>query len=118
MDDLNGLDYIFLPIAFLTEFNIISWPILYGIVLWLFFRSITKSTRAFKTSLMMWRCLIGVACLALSCLTALAIFSPKGPDYYRVVLGALASIPLIFPAVLGYFVRPKRASGVQGGERK
>lgn len=107
MGDFYFLDFILLPLAFLTEYRLMAWSALSAAILWLFYRHFTKSNVARKFSIIVWRILLGIAIVATASIILLAVLSPKGPDFYRVVIGALSAVPLVLPAFLCYFIRPR-----------
>ncbi|MFP5390523.1 MAG: hypothetical protein ACLGI6_03120 [Gammaproteobacteria bacterium] len=108
MVNYQFLDYVLLPVALLTEYRILSWPILVGCVAGLYYEHFSKRALWPNSRILMWRILYGTALVALVCVILLVLLSPKGPDYMRVVLGAISAVPLILPAVIGYWVRPRR----------
>lgn len=107
MKNFELLDYILLSIALATQYRLVIWPLMCGAVLWLFLRHFSNISIAEKISVVIWRVLVGIAAIALVSVGLLAILSPKGADYYRVVLAALSSIPLVLPAILVCIVRPR-----------
>ena len=101
------LDFVLMPIAILTEYRLITWPLLSAAVLWLFYCHFTGSRTPKKFTLVVWWILICVAAISASCVLLLAILSPNGPDYYRVTIGAIAAVPLVLPALLCFLIRPR-----------
>lgn len=105
--DLEFADYVLMPLAFVTEFRLITWPLLGGAVLWLYYQHFLRPSVAQKTTFVVWRVLVTGAVAAGACVALLAIISPRGPDYYRVVLGAIMAIPLVLPSLLCFSIRPR-----------
>ena len=113
MENFDFLDFVLMPIAFLTEYRLITWPLLVAACLWLFYRHFSRSRTSEKFAVVVWRVLVGVAAMAVLCVVVLAILSPKGPDYYRVAIGAIAAIPLVLPALLCFLIRPRAQNVVR-----
>jgi len=107
MANFQFLDFIFLPVSFLTELRIVVWPVMLLSAIWLFYRHFSKVRAGEKFSIVLWHILLGIAAVSATCVVLLAILSPEGPNFYRVAIGAVAAVPLVVPAIACFFVRPR-----------
>jgi hypothetical protein len=104
------LDAFLYPIALVTEAKYITWTLLFAALIWLLVRRVMQlSGVAFVPSMVAWMLILALGCITAFCTLALFLLTPRGDEYYRVVIAFLGSLPFVIGAVICLVLKPSPA---------
>jgi hypothetical protein len=102
------LDLLMLPIGITVEYKLFFWPLLATLFIWLLIKKFSPlNGMAPVLSFWVWSLVLSFAFISALCIFLLYLFSPKGPDFYRIVLAFFGGLPFLIVGTISLFLKPQ-----------